>query len=129
MDDLIRWKFLLKALILPPLAPLLIAAFGLLILSRLPRVGRALIAPGFATLALLSAPVVAFALLRGVDDSRPIELADAKGAEAIVILGGGLRHRAPEYGGDTMNRLTTERVRYGAPRAGAPGVAAVGVRR
>ena len=30
-----------------------------------------------------------------------------------MILGGGVR-RAPEWGGDTMNRLTLERVRFGA---------------
>ena len=122
MDDLVRWKFLLKALILPPLAPLLIAAVGLLILSRSPRVGRTLVALGLATLALLSVPAVSLALLRAVDNSRPIELADATGAEAIVILGGGLRRSAPEYGGDTMNRLTSERVRYGARLAKRTGL-------
>jgi uncharacterized SAM-binding protein YcdF (DUF218 family) len=35
-------------------------------------------------------------------------------AQAIVILGGGIRRAAPEYGGDTLGRLTLERVRYGA---------------
>jgi len=35
------------------------------------------------------------------------------GAQAIVILGGGKRN-ALEYGGDTLGRLTLERVRYGA---------------
>ena len=39
---------------------------------------------------------------------------DAADAEAIVILGGGTRRNAPEYGGDTLGRLTLERVRYGA---------------
>ncbi len=122
MDELVRWKILLKALILPPLAPLLIAAVGLLILSRSPRIGRTLVALGLATLALLSMPAVSLALLRAVDNSRPIELADAAGAEAIVILGGGLRRSAPEYGGDTMSRLTSERVRYGARLAKRTGL-------
>jgi uncharacterized SAM-binding protein YcdF (DUF218 family) len=35
-------------------------------------------------------------------------------AQAIVILGGGIRRDASEYGGDTLGRLTLERVRYGA---------------
>jgi uncharacterized SAM-binding protein YcdF (DUF218 family) len=35
-------------------------------------------------------------------------------AQAIVILGGGVRRNAPEFGGDTLARLTLERVRYGA---------------
>ena len=34
-------------------------------------------------------------------------------AQAIVILGGGVR-TAPEFGGETLGRLTLERVRYGA---------------
>ena len=33
---------------------------------------------------------------------------------AIVILGGGVRRHAAEYGGDTLGQLTLERVRYGA---------------
>ena len=41
----------------------------------------------------------------------PVRLADAG---AIVILSGGLRDYAPEYGGPTVNRVTLERVRYGA---------------
>jgi len=32
----------------------------------------------------------------------------------VVILGGGVRRNAPEYGGDTLATLTLERVRYGA---------------
>ena len=31
-----------------------------------------------------------------------------------MILGGGTRRDAPEYGGDTLGQLTLERVRYGA---------------
>ena len=122
MDDLFRWKVLLKALILPPLAPLLIAAIGLLILSRRPRAGRALVIVGLVTLTLLSIPAVSFALLQWVDDSPPMDLARLPDAQAIVILGGGLRRGAPEYGGDTMGRLTLERVRYGAMLARRSGL-------
>lgn len=38
----------------------------------------------------------------------------AREAQAIVILGGGVRRHAPEFGGETLGRLTLERVRYGA---------------
>ena len=122
MDDLFRWKFLLKALILPPLAPLLVAFVGVMILSRRPRAGRALVLLGLVTLTLLSLPAVSLALLRFVDDSPPVDLAHLPQAQAIVILGGGLRRGAPEYGGDTMNRLTSERVRYGARLAKRTGL-------
>lgn len=48
--------------------------------------------------------------------------AHADGAQAIVILGGGVRTDAPEYGGDTLGRLTLERVRYGAAVAKRTGL-------
>jgi len=64
--------------------------------------------------------VVANGLLRLVDDSPPVTLAQARSAQAIVILGGGVRRNAPEYGGDTLGRLTLDRVRYGAMVAGQP---------
>ena len=53
-------------------------------------------------------------LIRTVDDSPPLDFARARQAQAIVILGGGVRSNAPEYGGATINRLTLERLRYGA---------------
>ena len=114
MPDLIWFKSLLKALILPPTGPLLIAVLGLGLQRRLPRTGRALAFSGVLALLLLSTPVVAVLLLRWVDSSPPLDVERAKSAQAIVILGGGTRHNAAEYGGDTLGRLTLERVRYGA---------------
>ena len=49
-------------------------------------------------------------------------LAQARSAQAIVILGGGVRRNALEYGGDTVGRLTLDRVRYGALVARATGL-------
>jgi uncharacterized SAM-binding protein YcdF (DUF218 family) len=114
MDDPFRWKLLLKALILPPTAPLLIALVGLAMWRRHPRAGRALTALGVLMLLLLSLPIVAAALVRFVDDSAALDLRRAASAQAIVILGGGVRRNAPEYGSVTLGRLTLERVRYGA---------------
>jgi uncharacterized SAM-binding protein YcdF (DUF218 family) len=114
MDDGFHWRTLFKALLLPPTAPLLIAVIGLVIWRRHPRSGRALTATGVIALLLLSLPVVASMLIRAVDDSPPLDFARAGEAQAIVILGGGVRRNAPEYGGATMNRLTLERLRYGA---------------
>jgi hypothetical protein len=59
-------------------------------------------------------PAVAVFLLRLLDSSPPLDIERARTAQAIVILGGGTRHNAAEYGGDTLGRLTLERVRYGA---------------
>ncbi len=107
-------KALLKALALPPTGPLLLALLGIGLLNRFPRAGRVLTVAGVSSLLLLSLPVVALLLLRCVDTSPPFDPDRATTAKAIVILGGGTRRNAPEYGGDTLGRLTLERVRYGA---------------
>ena len=114
MDDWLRWKLLGKTLILPPAAPLLLALVGLAIMSRHPRRGRALAAFGVVALVLLSMPAVSTLLLRAVDRTPVLDPAATATAQAIVILGGGIRRGAPEYGGPTLSRLTLERVRYGA---------------
>ena len=106
-------KAIAKMLVLPPAGPILIACAGLLSMRRAPRLGRALLWSGALSLALLCLPIVAWLLARPFD-TQPLDVAEAKRAQAIVILGGGTRRRAPEYGGDTMARLTAERVRYGA---------------
>ena len=113
MNGLIFAKALAKALVLPPTGPLLIALVGVALLRRAPRLGRALTAFGLLVLLLLCMPVVSNLLTLPFD--RPaFEASDAAGAQAIVILGGGTRRDAPEYAGDTLGRLTLERVRYGA---------------
>jgi uncharacterized SAM-binding protein YcdF (DUF218 family) len=63
---------------------------------------------------LLSTPVVADFIDGFVDVSTPLNLEQARTAQAVVILGGGVRLGALEYGGDTLATLTLERVRYGA---------------
>lgn len=114
MIDWITLKGIAKALVLPPTGLLLLAAFGLLLWKRAPRTGRVLALFGITSLLLLSMPVVAGLLLRALDSSPPLDVERARDAQAIVILGGGTRRNALEYGGDTLGRLTLERVRYGA---------------
>ncbi len=113
MDLAFTLKAIVKALVLPPTGPMLVALVGLLVLRRAPRLGRALVWTGALTLVLLCLPIVAGILARPFD-MQPLDLADAKRAQAIVVLGGGTRRAAPEYGGDTLGRRTLERVRYGA---------------
>ena len=114
MNDVLWLKAVLKTLVLPPTGPLLIAVLGLALHGRSSRVGRSLAAFGVAGLLALSMPVVADLLGQTVDISVPFDLDTARTAQAIVILGGGVRRDAPEYGGDTVATLTLERVRYGA---------------
>ncbi len=114
MLDPVWIKAVLKVLVLPPGGPLLVALAGLLLWRGFPRAARVISAIGVLSLLALSLPLVASWLLRGLDSSPPLDVALARTARAIVILGGGTRRDAAEYGGDTLAQLTLERVRYGA---------------
>jgi uncharacterized SAM-binding protein YcdF (DUF218 family) len=120
--DPIWVKAVLKALLLPPTGQLLLAVLGLGLRPRFPRLGLSLAWAGVLSLLLLAVPAVAEFLLRCLDSSPPFTVERATGAQAIVILGGGTRRDAQEYGGDTLGHLTLERVRYGARVAGMTGL-------
>lgn len=115
-------KKILAALILPPTGPLLLAAAGLWLSCHRPRPGQFLIALGLGTLLLLSTPWIANELLRSLQDIPPATNEEARSAEAIVILGGGNYHAAPEYGADTVDAVSLERLRYGARLARQTGL-------
>ena len=112
--DWLWLKAIFKALILPPMGPMLIAMAGLAIRRRFPRSGVALAWTGVLSLLLLSVPAVGDLLLGVLNPPPPFDRAQAAGAQALVILGAGIRHNAVEYGGDSLGELTLERVRYGA---------------
>jgi uncharacterized SAM-binding protein YcdF (DUF218 family) len=107
-------KKVAAALLLPPASCLLLALAGWLLRRHgAPRAGAALLWLGMGSLLALSMPAVAALLTWLVYDGSRYEPGAARQAQAIVVLGGGLRV-APEYGGDTLARLSLERVRYGA---------------
>ena len=110
-------KKLITALVLPPTGALLLSMAGLLLLYRKPRLGRALAWSGILVLFTLSLPPVSWALNAWVNDSHALDLRRASEAQAIVVLAGGLRRNAAEYGGDTVNWLSLERIRYAAALA------------
>ncbi|MDT3736875.1 MAG: YdcF family protein [Denitratisoma sp.] len=107
-------KKILTALALPPAGPLLLAALGLLLMRRRPRLGKSLAWSGLVLLWLLATPAVTKPMLAAVEDVPPLDPSLAKSAQAIVVLGGGSYHAAPEYGGDTVSRWSLERIRYAA---------------
>jgi uncharacterized SAM-binding protein YcdF (DUF218 family) len=113
LDWLLTLRAFAKALVLPPAGPLIVAVLGLAIARRAPRSGRALAWIGVIALVLLSTPLVAAWLMLPFD-VEPFDASAPHGAQAVVILGGGTRRDAPEYGADTLGRLTLERVRFGA---------------
>jgi len=108
--------------VLPPLGPLLLMALGLIVLRRHRRIGLTLSWTGLTLAFLLSAPASVGWMARHLETTPPLVIAEAETAEAIVILGGGKRDHAPEYGGETVNRLTLERLRYGARLARETGL-------
>lgn len=99
---------------LPPFSLVLMLAAGLLIHPRAPRLALTLIALATATLYALSTPWVSSVLQKSLEVADAVDLAAPPQADAIVVLGGGERTDAPEYGGDTQNALSLERLRYAA---------------
>jgi uncharacterized SAM-binding protein YcdF (DUF218 family) len=112
---LLHLKTVLKAFILPPTGPLLLALIGFFLLKRRPRLARVCLLIGIASLWLLSTPLISDPLTRLVESYPPLDLQQAASAQAIVILGGGgQRARAPEYAGPAAEPLLLERLAYGA---------------
>src|SRR4051794_28339980 len=106
MDALFIAKKIIAVALLPPNASLLLALIGLTLLSRRPRTGRMLAWAGVVSLLAVCLPVVADALMRLTDNDLKLDLERAARAQAVVILAGGLRGSAPEYGGDTLNSMS-----------------------
>ena len=101
-----------SAFLLPPLNLLLLAAAGVALLKHRPRLGKSLVVAALVLLYLVSTPYFSVAALRMLESAPADPL--ARPADAIVVLGGGTYFNAPEYGGDTVNEYTLERLRYAA---------------
>lgn len=79
------------------------------------RAGILIGALAIAFLYLIATPFVSGQLMGALELQRPdTENSAARQAAAIVILGGDIRQRSPDFDGDTVGRLSLERIRYGA---------------
>lgn len=108
-------KKVISAIILPPTCLILLALVGVWVSKKHPKTGRTLATLSLASLLILSLPVVGNAMLQSLETTSPINEAQLKDIQAIVILGGGKNNKAPEFGNeDTVNRWTLQRLRYGA---------------
>ncbi len=119
-------RFVLKALALPPGGLILIGLAGLITARRRPRLGFALCAVSILAFWALCTPYLADTIARAAErfpafDPQHPTAAQAS-AQAIVILGGGIRAHAPEYGGDAPSLPTLERVIEGAKVARVTGL-------
>ena len=109
-------NYALAALLVPPTSLAVLILVGVVLQRRRRALGLGLIALSALALLVLSMPVVAWALARGLEEP-PLQERNLARAQAIVILAGGAFRNAPEWGGETVNTITLARVHYGAALA------------
>ncbi len=121
-------KTVLLLVVMPPAPLLLLAAWGGWRLRRGRRAGAALLAVALLGLWLSATDAVGELLSRAAGqpaalspDALPALRAQTDGA--VLVLGGGVRQHAPEFGGGSLKEITRERLAYGvwlARRTGWP---------
>jgi len=133
--------YLVGAVLVPPTSLILLGLLGLVLRRKRPALGGALTALSLVALLALSLPWTAHLLMGRLEGPALADPRAVGDARAIVILAGGVSRGAPEWGGDTVNLFTLQRLRYGAwlarqtrlpvlitgaaPRDGRPGEAAM----
>jgi uncharacterized SAM-binding protein YcdF (DUF218 family) len=107
---------IIELLITPPGLSLWLLALGLWFMQRCKSLAYGFLGTGVGSLFLASLPIVPAVLMGLLESYPPLDdvALEKHEAQAIVILGGGRRDHAPEYGGTTLKPLSLERVRYGA---------------
>jgi uncharacterized SAM-binding protein YcdF (DUF218 family) len=112
IPPLFALKKFIASLILPPASLVLLSIIGLLLLRRWPRAARVLLWGVTTCWLLLSLPVVERWLIQGLRTPTLTEQ-NVAAAQAIVILGGGVKQATPEEG-NSLSMFALERVHYGA---------------
>lgn len=119
-------KPFIGSLLLPPALPLLLTALGIAVGWRARRTGAVIALAGIASLWLLSCHAVAVWLSQALlERPAPATVAalQTSGAQAVVVLGGGVESEPPEYGEAQLGPASAARLRYGirlAQRANLP---------
>ncbi len=113
------WKPLVAMLLLPPVPLLLLVLLGTRVLFNRRGLGWLLVLLGVFGIWLSCTTALSRALTLGVL-KPPVALTEKAVRElarqprtAIVVLGGGRRFAAPEYGSPTLSARSMERLRYG----------------
>lgn len=107
-------KIISSALLIPFNFIILFLISWFLLGSRFKKWGRALLLFCIVALTLASMPIVAKALVKSLYDEPVLSLNQARQAQAIIVLGGGVNHDQPEFGGSSAAASTLERIRYAA---------------
>ncbi len=113
------WKPYLSVLLLPPVPLLVLVLVGARLMFRRRLLAWLLVLLSVVGLWLSCTTAVGYLLqtwaLKAPPALTQTQVNDLKKAPrtAILVLGGGRRLRAPEYGMSTLNELTAERLRYG----------------
>ncbi|MBJ26178.1 MAG: hypothetical protein CL567_00785 [Alphaproteobacteria bacterium] len=107
---------IIEDLLLPPCGSLILLALAYTIRKKYKKTANIALITGIVTIYLVNTPflstIISIPLIANPAIENPTNL---NGAEAIVVLGGGLRKSASEYLGiDTIDGNALERVRYGA---------------
>jgi len=122
------FKTLVLVAALPPAPLLLLAAWGGWRLKRQRRGGARLLAFGLLLAWLSATEAVGELLSRAIGQPaalHPAQVDALRGQSdgAVLVLGGGVRRQAPEFGTAVPNEITAERLAYGvwaARRSGWP---------
>ena len=116
MSGMLNWLLtnIVASALLPPFSLVLLLILALILHRKRPRMALTLIVLVTFALFALSLPWVGGVLLKSLEISRPLNLHKSPAADAIVVLGGGRRTNAAEYGGDTLSHYSIERLRYAA---------------
>ena len=118
---------ILTSIFLPPTSLIILGILGIGLSRFWRKWGLWLATISLLGLLLCSLPVVSASLIKTLQSDAPIPADELKqkiaGAEAVVLLAGGRRVMAEEYGDDTINSFSLERSRYAAwivTRTGLP---------
>jgi uncharacterized SAM-binding protein YcdF (DUF218 family) len=125
VNDILLPK-ILGLLVAPPGIVIVVGLLGLFLLIWRRWLGGIFIATALVALFVLSVPLVGKRFLLQVEAPfrAAVITADklSPNMQAVVVLGGGRSEQAPEYGEETVNRFSLERVRYAAHLARLTGL-------
>lgn len=112
--SLILTKVVSQALLLPLNFLILLVISYFLLKGKYKKSGRMLFVFCIAALSVLSMPVVSDELVKSLEIYPAIQGSETLGAQAIVVLGGGIYLDQPEYQASSLSAAGLQRVTYAA---------------